>query len=342
MSTLHVFNPETDFALAVGEGPYTSPRHVVELKRQMALLPSVYAKNGDFILVPDDYSFEKETNSEYVGNVGSKNLRITRIEGLSEVVDSIDDVFPWGWNHNLKRELLQGGIPESLLPEDSTLQKLKELSHRRTAIKFRKHLAEILELSEYDPGEELFNLEEVKDYLRRYPYSYFKSPWSSSGRGVVSSTHITEKGLLEWTSGSIRRQGSVVAEPGYDRKLDFATEWVCRNGEPHFVGVSIFKTSPRGKYQGNLRGTQEELTAIIDMESANRSQEIIKAQAHAVKTLISPYYDGPLGIDMLSDREGNINPCVEINLRMTMGHIEIFRSTMPGYPSEISNKIFDK
>ena len=30
-------------------------------------------------------------------------------------------------------------------------------------------------------------------------------------------------------------------------------------------------------------------------------------------------YVGPVGIDMLADKDGRVNPCVEINLRHTMG-----------------------
>ena len=41
--------------------------------------------------------------------------------------------------------------------------------------------------------------------------------------------------------------------------------------------------------------------------------------------LIAPHYDGPLGVDMMLYRntDGTIalNPCVEVNLRMTMGMI---------------------
>ena len=38
---------------------------------------------------------------------------------------------------------------------------------------------------------------------------------------------------------------------------------------------------------------------------------------------MAPFYDGPLGIDMLVTSERNIHPCVEINLRDTMGRVAI-------------------
>ena len=45
----------------------------------------------------------------------------------------------------------------------------------------------------------------------------------------------------------------------------------------------------------------------------------------AIDDLIAPHYDGYLGIDMMLywDENGKIaiNPCVELNLRMTMGMV---------------------
>lgn len=44
-----------------------------------------------------------------------------------------------------------------------------------------------------------------------------------------------------------------------------------------------------------------------------------------INDLVAPHYDGPLGIDMMLYRDENgkiaLNPCVEVNLRMTMGMV---------------------
>ena len=45
----------------------------------------------------------------------------------------------------------------------------------------------------------------------------------------------------------------------------------------------------------------------------------------ALDVIIAPHYKGPLGVDMMIYRDGNkglaVNPCVEVNLRMTMGMV---------------------
>ena len=75
---LYIFNPETDFALAVGNGPYTAPSHVVALRKEMALLPSLYAEEGNIILVTDDYSLQGEGNNEFKMLVAGKKLKIIK------------------------------------------------------------------------------------------------------------------------------------------------------------------------------------------------------------------------------------------------------------------------
>ena len=128
---------------------------------------------------------------------------------------------------------------------------------------------------------------------------------------------------MEWAHGVIRRQWSIIAEPSWNKRLDFATEWTIRSGKPEFLGYSIFEASSRGKYHGNVEDSQENLLKRIQKAAPSFGEDIIEAQKMALATHIAPFYEGPLGIDMLSDNEGNINSCVEINLRLTMGHLSL-------------------
>ena len=114
-----------------------------------------------------------------------------------------------------------------------------------------------------------------------------------------------------------------MVEHAYNKVLDFATEWNIENGVATFLGVSVFHTSNRGKYQGNITGSQQYLMDVI-MESAPRfGMDVINTQRSALQSVIGDKYNGPLGIDMMVCQEGDIHPCVEINLRHTMGSIII-------------------
>ena len=318
---LYIFNPEHDFALAVGRKTYTPPAEILKIKRLQSLLPAIYADNGDFILVPqdlEDNEIEDLPNSDLISQ---KNINLVRPKELSRVISSVFKIIPWGWDYFIKRSLKEFGVPEDLLLSDDKIEEIRRLSHRSTSLNFREFLSEILKIPLIKPGKELFSVEEVKNFLEIHPYSFFKAPWSSSGRGIVVSDHISRKGLLEWSHGIIRRQGSVIAEPTWEKQIDFATEWVLENGEIVFKGYSVFNTSSRGKYHGNLNDSQTNLLKLITSVAQGFNDSYIEAQRLAIHKFISPFYEGPLGIDMLADADGNINPCVEINLRLTMGYI---------------------
>lgn len=323
--TLHVFNPEHDLALAVGGGPYTPPAEILKIKKENALLPAYYADNGDFILIPKEISHSEIFSSELYKKVREKNLSILTPDNVCSVVSRIKNVLPWGWDHAVARFLADSGIDSSLIPSTSILEIIRKISHRRTIIPFRETMSQKLGIQEKFSPIEIFSVDELRLFLKDWPKTFFKAPWSSSGRGIVVSDHITEKGLLEWAHGIIRKQGSLIAEPAWQRSLDFATEWIIKKGEPEFIGFSVFQTSSRGKYHGNIKASQDELRDMILQKAPSFSNDMLEAQKLALKTHIAPSYSGPLGIDMLADIQGHINPCVEINLRLTMGLIEIIK-----------------
>ena len=112
------------------------------------------------------------------------------------------------------------------------------------------------------------------------------------------------------------------------------------DGSIDYLGLSIFKTSKR-TYTGSLLATEgtklEYLSQYIDVS-------ILKAVSETITTMLSALllnkYVGPLGIDMmLVKQEGTnnlaIHPCVEINLRRTMGHVALALSPSPLEPQRL-------
>lgn len=297
----------------------------------MSLLPATYAGNSDFIMVPEETTVSEISLLPYFDVAAKKDIKIIRPSELAEIVGLFTKVSPWGWDHAVVRELLDAGCPSCLLPSPSRIADLRRLSHRRTTIPFRDLMAETLDETVIKPAKELFSSSEAENFLIKEPLVFFKAPWSSSGRGIVASNHISRKGLMEWIHGTIKKQGSVIAEPAWDKIFDFATEWNIGNGEVNFLGLSVFEASSRGKYHGNINASQKELQALISTHAPGFGKENIEAQRMAIETLIAPNYEGPLGIDMLSDKEGKINSCVEINLRMTMGAIMLHTTLLPDF-----------
>ncbi|MCH5230042.1 MAG: hypothetical protein J1F12_08655 [Muribaculaceae bacterium] len=318
---LYVFNPEHDMALGVNVEIYTPPNEVVKLRKEKSLLPAIYAGNSDFILIPDDLEDRDLPGLEYYDLVKDKDNKLIRYRDLHFYKEEIRRVIPWGWDRSIRFLLANSGIDREKLPTNEIINKIRELSHRRTVIEVRNVISSILNEPPKNLPKELFSLSEVEIFLQLNPVSFFKAPWSSSGRGIVVSDHISRKGLLEWCHGIIKKQKSVMAERAWDRLFDFATEWDMIEGEAFFRGYSVFKASSRGKYHGNITGSQNELKHLISLHAPKFNCEIINAQKTALEKIIGKSYTGPLGIDLLADTQGEINACVEINLRNTMGHI---------------------
>lgn len=316
---LHVFNPDTDYALGDGGRFYTPPRIVSRMRRELALFPATYATPGDMILLLDDISRDEMENSPYLAVMEAKRIKAVPLAGLQGLAHSVRSIAPWGWNATLLRILEENNAPATLLPSPERIAGLRELSHRRTTVAFHRLAPTIMPQCASPVPVELTSEDEVMDFCNRNPGCWLKAPWSSSGRGVMHTDDLEERHIRPWARGIIRRQGSVMGEVDRGRKLDFATEWMMSEGKAHFAGLSVFDTSSRGKYHGNRLETQARLAAIIRESCGFDPHAFIDVQSEILSRIVGTDYEGPAGIDMLVTSEGMVNLCVEINFRMTMG-----------------------
>ena len=156
-----------------------------------------------------------------------------------------------------------------------------------------------------------------------------KAPWSSSGRGVrfCDATRLVNSEKLivnNWFRNVISRQGSIMVEPYYDKIKDFGMEFSADGqGHIHYEGLSLFHTV-NGAYVGNILATertkQEMLSRYIPADFIRCIREKI------ISLLDLGNYAGPFGIDMMIVKSPSgflLHPCVEINLRRTMGHVAL-------------------
>lgn len=321
---LLIFNPDTDYALASGYPFYTPPAAVAQLRRAQALFPVRYTQPGDTIVCIDK---DWDQGSPLVIEARSNKVGIVTLDKASEALagDADKCILPWGWNHSLRQSLHDSAIPDCLLPSVADIDSLRNLSHRRLTIDFNRAMAELMpRLTDDSIPVEINNEDDAVMFWRQNPGCYFKAPWSSSGRGVMSTTGLDEKHVRPWCRGIIKRQGSVMAESGVRRRLDFATEWIVKDGQAECVGLSIFNTSPRGKYLNNVHGSNRQLETDIERHLLNTGLSLgslTDAQSQVIACLLAPRYSGPLGIDMLIGADNEVRPCIELNLRMTMGFV---------------------
>jgi hypothetical protein len=219
---------------------------------------------------------------------------------------------PWGWSLATKQRYRQMGLAEGLLPSDEWLAQLRGLSSREFACRYIKDLlAEIAD--ERLLGSEM----RWMDRLCVEPGTrIFKSPWSSSGRGVFVSSSCddhTESRLR----GFLSSQGGFVVDRFYaDKVLDFAMEFFVDDDHTvDFLGWSVFHAAEHGAYGYNYVESQEELLRRIDVDASLLQRLVDYHKVHLSQTS----YRGPVGIDMLKTTDGRIHPCLEINFRLNMG-----------------------
>ena len=238
---------------------------------------------------------------------------------LARVWDGTKLAGPWGWSLATKQRYRQMGVAEESLPSDEWLEEVRRLSSREFACEYVKELLEEMK-DERLLGEEMAFCKDVSTVNCRLSTVnsplIFKSPWSSSGRGVFVGRWNDARTQAR-VQGFLSSQGGFVADGIYeDKVLDFAMEFfVHEDHTVEFLGYSVFQTGESGAYGYNYVESQAELQQRIDVDEALLRQLVEYHQEHLSKTA----YHGPVGIDMLKTADGSIHPCLEINLRMNMG-----------------------
>ena len=288
MNCLYVFNPENDMALADGHPGYTPPVQIQQMRRELWWLPQWWAEDEDIV-----WNGEERLNL-------SDDTRI----------------LPWGWSPSLCHQLKQAGVQESLLPSRKELEHLRQLSHRQTAVSLLQELRSELPLDGNFAGNSVLcrSIEEAEETANAYGEALLKSPWSSSGRGLMKTDNPQWKA---WASRILKAQGSIVVEQFMHKVTDFALEfWLDGKGRVEYRGLSLFYTNERGAYLGNWVAPEEQKLAWLAQYIPLQYLQEIRAWWTARLSRFD--YAGPVGIDMMLAQEG-ICPCIEVNWRWTMG-----------------------
>lgn len=343
MSGIYLFNPWNDLALANFTPNYTPPASAVRLADELALLPAWYAGGEPAFAAPllesGSIPAAKEKlfggdcwvvaegviNRSYLESVKQLLPLQASITSFSEIASfPCLRIIPWGWNPSLRKRLISLGVEESGLPSQQTLSILRNYSNRRHAVEI---LRELKSEQEYFYGESHFftAMEELHSYLSSTSGDkVLKMPLSGSGKGLIRILGgITDK-QQDWCRRVIKEQGGVVAEPLLQRKQDLAMEFYLHKGDVRFTGYSLFGTTASGAYTGNQLLGNSQIEARIGQFVPSRLLWHLRESLSEKLAKHFPLYDGYVGVDMMvcDTPEGyRLHPCVEINMRMTMGMV---------------------
>ena len=391
-------------ALASFSSYYKAPREIIRMRNDLSALPCWYAEMGGGVLVAsegDVDAFRSQCMGRGLVPWGTCMAESQFADGVMGRCSSLPfKCFPWGWNpalvqllsvkfHNEKLRSSNmsvvsssveggdaclsssvGGLLDATLfslPSMEQLQRIRTLSGRQQCVKV---LADFAALSGIC-GEAVVcsSLDEVLLFIQNHEDVILKAPWSGSGRGLIRTSlanwTLNQEG---WVSRILRTQGSIMAEPIYNKVEDFAMEFYM--DEMHrlsFVGYSLFETDSHGNYKGNVLLSNERIVErLTRYVSAELLMSIQQQLLVSLTNLIGADYVGYFGVDMMICQEPNqsevleddsdtsvgnivghnsgypityvVHPCVEINLRMNMGVIA--RLLSDRYLSEHSEGIY--
>ncbi len=327
MKKLHVFNPEHDLALAFGKSNFTPPTAGRGMRLFLGALSALWADDGDLILLDsiDEALVMQSEHGKFMSDV--RMIAKRQLENLTEREwEEVSEISPWGWNAALRRQLERANVPGRLLPETGRIDEIRRLSHRESSIPI---LDDLVATIPQTIGRRwvAHNLEEAKMMLADCSLGVVKAPWSSSGRGVRFSPDVMSANMEGFVRNVLSSQGSVIVEPAYHKIVDFAMEFVS-DGQGHasYSGLSLFETD-NGYYLGNVLADEEQKSRSL---SKLVSIDVVHQVSARLSLILGEWckgvYSGPMGVDMMVVESGGCNmvhPCVEINLRRTMGHVAL-------------------
>ena len=326
---IHYFNPGHETAVNNGSPYYMPPALQLKMRTDLAYLPAWYGGREDFVLV------EEKLLENFVAS--------TRLLRLPPAIHRDDFIQQ---RKTLANEQVEcWGISPAAIHLFETINKTHRLNlslpvwrEQYKTFCSRIFARDCLQhIINHVPGIEADIVPQIHDtsasiesQLRERPGTYLaKAIYSSSGQGLL---WLPEKALTQPAKqiirGRLKRQGALSLERVLEKTLDFAMEFHSTpNGRVDFTGYSLFQTTDKGRYTGNLLMPQ---SAIEQRISSSIAPELLTQVRQSIQSYLlshlNPFYHGIIGVDMMSyKKEGHIclHPCVEMNIRHNMGTLSI-------------------
>lgn len=334
---IHVFNPEHDIALAANKEFWTAPKAGLMLRNDLGWLPGIWADEGDVVLV-NDVDDAKAELRKVLGK--DKDVRFMSIKDRTDVnsnlrkemEERIEEVCPWGWDKAIVKQLTKWGVPRDRMPDDERLEKIRNVSDRAHSMPLLRMLCEKYS-KDGVVGEArcVHSVNEINQLRELWGNVVVKSPWSSSGRGVYTIIKSVDTDRITgWISKVIKEQGHIMVERMLAKVMDFGVEFRSHeDGSVTYECLSLFNTQSTA-YEGNsLMGEEDKWGILGGYIDGKLLKDIIEEIRIWGEKNIADAYVGPFGVDMMivDDKEKHkdlsygLNPCVEVNVRRTMGHV---------------------
>ena len=281
---IYIFNPEHDLCIANGDENFVPPRSAMGFAKQ--------------------------------------NIDLS--ECLKRPNKQRRQIIPWGWNHSLKKRLINEGVDPATLPSEEELQFIRTHSRREFALDVHSRLS-CKDSQVIGPDYRIVttSISEIEEFISSHGSAVLKSPLSGSGKGIRFVREKLSESDEGWCRRILEKQGSVIVEQRFEIIKECAMLFECHHEGIDFIGYSLFE-SRNGAYSKNILASNEEIENIIAEYIPFDTLIAIRENLTALlaDTLVG-HYEGFLGVDQIICHPASpiFIPVSEINLRMTMGLI---------------------
>ena len=337
---IYFFNPTCELAVANGSVNFMASAQLRRFENELSTLPWILARPEDVVLVDQIPSEQFTDRLEKAGF----RLPIFRMTAPSLVdpeflASEKGFLFPWGWSpaaHKLLSPLKPRCCPKfKNAPVAEWRDIHRELYSRKSSLEVLKNIVQNQNsenrLPEADLPEICTTHDQIIALQQRWEKVVVKAPWSSSGRGLqILRQNEFNQTNRQVISGYLKQQGYVVAGPWYNKVMDLSFQFFSfGNGKIEFRGLTSFSTDHSGHYAGNYI---QELPPDVDPLLKDFLQKNLpEVKQVLLQSLLESNYStdyyGWFGADALvyksDDKSYKIDPCLEINCRLTMGAVAL-------------------
>jgi len=336
---IHYFNPGHETAVLNNSPYYRPPAQQIKMQQDLSFLPAWYAESDDYIWTDTPLTFDFIKSISGFSNISHNTLSVNELHAKKQVLQH-ETIDFWGLSpasihyfNNLNQQFdFQWNISQ-------WKNIYRELSSRWSSHSVLKEL--IAAIPDIDASllpvrcEDLQSIEQK--ILQSVENQLLKSPHSSSGRGLLwlqqKPLARSERQIIQ---GMLKKQSAVSLERALNKCIDFSMQFEINELATKFIGYSLFLTDTKGRYKGSVitdqNDIQETLFKYIDKQLIFSVKQKLTELLHRQYSL---HYQGILGVDMMiysADRQYRMHPCVEINMRKTMGYLAIM----------LYNKLYNK
>ena len=281
---IYIFNPEHDLCIANGDENFVPPRSAVGFAKEITDL------------------------SEHLRRPNKQRRQI----------------IPWGWNHTLRKRLINEGVDPVNLPSEEELQFIRTHSRREFALDVHSRLnCRTSQVIDPDYRIVATSVSEIETFISANSSAVLKSPLSGSGKGIRFVREKLSESDEGWCRRTLDKQGSVIVERRFDIIKECAMLFECHHEGIDFIGYSLFE-SRNGAYSKNILASNEDIEDMIAEYIPRDTLIAIREDLTAILAdRLVGHYEGFLGVDqMICQADSPVFiPVSEINLRMTMGLI---------------------